>query len=634
VEHLKWIYVVVLWLACEGVCPNLLKADTGRNISLEEEMTQARAFFFEGRREEASALLRSLVSRGTKDSDAYLYLGVIERGKSDLTQAINFFETGLRFHPNHIPLLQELATTYAWAGKLTMAVSTYDQVLALEPNNRAAIMGRARVESWRGHIPEALTVFNWLLSENPDDLEAMKGLAFCLRARGDYQQAAAILRKVLVRAPADSEALDGQKAVEEAIRAKRAMQPTRLDRARDHVAKHETQKAAAILRELAREKKTDPDIYLLLGLQAREQQRLKQAEYWFRQGLAMNPDALGLRLELATTFAWAHQLKAAQQQYEAILTRAPRHRQAQLGRARVLAWQGAYDEALEIYRALLAADSSDLDALRGAAFAFRADLDYEMARTYYRRVLSRVPEDHESLEGMAEMNAVKRFEIGGALGAIKFSKSDPSLAAFADLSAAYDAVWTFRCRYESNVPTSSTGNAAIDNVGSHGVTATATARLSEDWVVEGGYGIRLGVNEQAVHRIQGRMSASLGKELVLLTGVRPGVAHDGSLEALVDAGLQRVFGPSFWAMMQLFASDRQGEKASLTAVATVWWQFVAGWAMRVSGGTGTVADTLTLSASASLAVDLTSSWSLNPSYEYLHGLADRHAGFLQVRYRF
>lgn len=188
------------------------------DASAENNLDAVREHLAKQEVDKAYPLLVSLVDTNTSESDAYLYLGVLERNRGELERAIVVFERGVSQGSTDAALLSELAMSYAWKKKFREALETYESILRNTPKHRGALLGSARVLAWAGQNSKATSIYNKVLRENPKDLEAMRGLAFVYRSRLEFDEAKALYRKILSESPDDSESLAGLRSIERTTR--------------------------------------------------------------------------------------------------------------------------------------------------------------------------------------------------------------------------------------------------------------------------------------------------------------------------------------------------------------------------------------------------------------------------------
>ena len=204
-----------MWLIAKKVILLLCAIlwSTQSHATIEPSMQNVYSLFLAGEKEKAHPLLISLVERKCPEPDAYLYLGVLERGKKHYADAIRIFNSGLSQNKTHAGLLSELATTYAWSGKLDEAVATYDNLLKAHPDHMGGTLGRARVLLWSGNFHEALEVYQQVLENEPNQIEALRGVASVYRTRMQFKKAKIYYSRALAIDTNDLESKQGLEAI-------------------------------------------------------------------------------------------------------------------------------------------------------------------------------------------------------------------------------------------------------------------------------------------------------------------------------------------------------------------------------------------------------------------------------------
>jgi len=205
-------------LARIGILATLLLFACLTTAAAESKINTAREHLANQELDQAYALLVTLVDTNTAESDAYLFLGVLERDRGALQRAINVFEQGVSKGSADAALLSELAMTYAWKQRFREALQTYERILGKTPDHRGALLGSARVLAWAGRDSKAMSIYKAVLQDDPSDLEAMRGLAFVHKGRLELREAKALYQRVLSESPDDAESLEGLRSIQQTKR--------------------------------------------------------------------------------------------------------------------------------------------------------------------------------------------------------------------------------------------------------------------------------------------------------------------------------------------------------------------------------------------------------------------------------
>ena len=132
---------------------------------------------------------------------------------------------------------------------------------------------------------------------------------------------------------------------------------TLLGRALSNVGRRED--ALSTLRQATRRQPPYPQAFLELGDQLSAAGRFEEAATAFAEGIALNPDALVLRVGQAYLHLKCNDRAQARSQFEALRAAAPERYDTLVGLAWVLAADGGYAQAAELFRQALAARPTD-----------------------------------------------------------------------------------------------------------------------------------------------------------------------------------------------------------------------------------------------------------------------------------
>jgi len=140
-----------------------------------------------------------------------------------------------------------------------------------------------------------------------------------------------------------------------------------------------------------------------LGILASWAGQLDSALALLRDAREVEPLDPDVRLAEARILGWNSQTSASISKYDSLLAEQPGNREAVLGRAQVLAWAGRLQQADAVYDSLLAQDSTDLDALTGRATVASWGGDLPGAARLYQSALRIQPEHVPALVGLAQV---------------------------------------------------------------------------------------------------------------------------------------------------------------------------------------------------------------------------------------
>ena len=110
-------------------------------------------------------------------------------------------------HPNDLPTLDALASSYAMAAEYRKAIAVLQQMRTLSPKDRGLELRLGRNYTWAGDSKRAIQEYSAYLRAAPQDRDATIELIRLLRYRGDYSQAEDLCDQLLSSNPDDAQVL-------------------------------------------------------------------------------------------------------------------------------------------------------------------------------------------------------------------------------------------------------------------------------------------------------------------------------------------------------------------------------------------------------------------------------------------
>ncbi|WP_153077226.1 tetratricopeptide repeat protein [Paraburkholderia bonniea] len=156
---------------------------------------------------------------------------------------------------------------------------------------------------------------------------------------------------------------------------------------------------------------SDYRVDLLRGGAARDAGQLEQAVRALQHAHQLAPHELAPTLELATTYEWRGDLRAARQLNDEALAATPTSRAALLGAARVARAQHRPAEARALYTRLLAIDPDDAEALSGLAWLELDSKHFSAARAQFEAELKAHPDDLNAQAGLEQLKQSWRYQF-------------------------------------------------------------------------------------------------------------------------------------------------------------------------------------------------------------------------------
>lgn len=149
--------------------------------ALQHAMTLARA----GQLDRAEAILRGVLARTPRESDALQLLGMIERRRGRMDDAATLFRRSLAVRPAQPNVLNNLGNCLADLGRHDEAVPIYREALALQPNYADAAVNLALALNAAGQFAAARDVLQLPLRQDATRARALSALGLALRGLGD-----------------------------------------------------------------------------------------------------------------------------------------------------------------------------------------------------------------------------------------------------------------------------------------------------------------------------------------------------------------------------------------------------------------------------------------------------------------
>ncbi|WP_133135000.1 tetratricopeptide repeat protein [Legionella rowbothamii] len=356
------------------------------------------------------------------DVQVLLLQGLNERVQKRYPQAIEWLKKAKNAASpdNPVPAL-ELAVTYEWSHFNLTAKSIYETLLAIHPDLRPALLGKARIDMSQKNSAEAQHIYTRLLQKNSKDLDALNGLARIYMMEKNYAEAKRYFDQVLDLEPGNVDAKIGleqlnlskvvsQPLQHKAIPAKLSPCNTAAGLLLVNAKNPRVNEVQRILNYCDQLKHPDAQVYLLHGLLARSQKNYPEAIRWLQRAknAASSNNSVPAQ-ELALTYEWSLQLKKAQAEYDALLTKNPKSRPALLGAARVETAQYHIHIANLIYSQLLTINPNDVDALNGMGRLQMTNKKFKQSRAYFNKALQLNPKNSDSLMGLEQLNNSTRY---------------------------------------------------------------------------------------------------------------------------------------------------------------------------------------------------------------------------------
>lgn len=244
-----------------------------------------------------------------------------------------------------------LAIVVQFSGQLDEAAGLLERALALEPERHAARLRLAEIRVDQGQLGTAELLFRRAASEHAACPRAAAGLGRIALARGQFEEAVRLLEGVLATAPAAP-------GVHYSLgMAYRGLGD--LEKARQHLAAKQPEVGSCdpLLAEVQALPRGETQ-RTLSGTRLVKGGQLEQGLQALEQALAIDPESVEARANLAFALSRLGRLEEAEREYREVLRRDPDLIQSLTGLGQVLVRQGRAEEGEAQLRAALAVEPS------------------------------------------------------------------------------------------------------------------------------------------------------------------------------------------------------------------------------------------------------------------------------------
>ena len=238
------------------------------------------------------------------------YLGIGFAEKGDPESAVREFEAALKFEPNDIRTLYNIAGMQARQGRIDEAIEYYNRVLKLKPGDAGTCVAIASIRAARGEFERAIDSYREGLKYNSNDAEMHSGLGLMLLRLNRVDE--------------------GIKELEQSVKIK-----------------------------------ADSVAYCNLGLAWAQKGQLDKAKECYAKSLQLSPDNANTHYNLGNAYFTQNMPEKAIVEYRAVIRAMPDFVRAYDMLAIVLIQAGKIEEATATYEQALKIDPADKNALVG-----------------------------------------------------------------------------------------------------------------------------------------------------------------------------------------------------------------------------------------------------------------------------
>ena len=261
-------------------------------------MAEAVAHLQAGRRAETVAICERVLAREPDNPDALHMLGGMALQEGDCERAVALIGRAAALDPSRAARFLDLAAAQNGLGQMEAAAESFERVLALQPGHVLALHSLGQIHQRRGDFAAAIACYRSALAVEPGRVLLHKGLGDSLRRAGQFAEAADAYRRALAIEPNDKSAL-----IELGI----------LERVRD------SQAALDCFHRAAELEPNDAVAFNLIGVVHAERGEVEAAAKAYRHAIALRPDLIGPRVNLARLHIVAGEAAAALEAAEGAL---------------------------------------------------------------------------------------------------------------------------------------------------------------------------------------------------------------------------------------------------------------------------------------------------------------------------
>ncbi len=231
-------------------------------------------------------LYKQALKRCPNLAEAHYNLGLLYHNRSDYERARTSFQKALDKKETSAFLLG-LAHAEAKLGNGKEALAIYEQILKKSPDHTAATIGKSILLDKDNRTTEALEILENLVRDKPHETDLVFNIGVLYEKKDLRSEAALAYQKCLANDPHHFLAL--------------------LYLGRLKHLEGDSQQSLTYLERARREEDKSPELHRLLGVVYRETGDLDRSELSFRKAIALAPDHLESRLNLAVILLARHQ---------------------------------------------------------------------------------------------------------------------------------------------------------------------------------------------------------------------------------------------------------------------------------------------------------------------------------------
>lgn len=158
------------------------------------------------RYDEAYNLTEELLEKEDEEDQDHIFaeLGFLHVEADCFKEAAIYFQESLKFNPENIEVLSDLAYAYEMLADFDAAIDTTNKILDIEPYTYEAWINLGKLFSLKEEFEKAIDAFDFALTINDSDSNVLKLKAHCLSIAGRVEEAVEIFKELLLLDPNDN----------------------------------------------------------------------------------------------------------------------------------------------------------------------------------------------------------------------------------------------------------------------------------------------------------------------------------------------------------------------------------------------------------------------------------------------
>ncbi|MFV0330682.1 MAG: tetratricopeptide repeat protein [Dysgonomonas sp.] len=133
----------------------------------------------------------------------FMELGFLYVEADYFKEAVIYFQESLKYNPENIDVLSDLAYAYEMLGNFDFAITTTNKILDVEPYTYEAWVNLGKLFSLNEEFEKAIDAFDFALTINDSDSNVLKLRAHCMSLAERVEEAIEIFNELLLSDPED-----------------------------------------------------------------------------------------------------------------------------------------------------------------------------------------------------------------------------------------------------------------------------------------------------------------------------------------------------------------------------------------------------------------------------------------------